>query len=240
MTLIGITCDRDTFTDSRGAPAPRFFCPESYVRAVAGAGADPLLLPSPLPERAADLLGRLDGIVVAGGDFDIPPSYFGEAPHPKLGRLQPERTASEAALLLTALARDIPLLAVCGGMQLLNVVQGGTLYQDLGSRPGTGAHEQPGDKRHPSHLVKVAPGSLLAKWCGGLELQVNSTHHQVIARVGSGLLVSGQAPDGVVEAIELSAARFAVGVQWHPEALASAEQLGLYRGLVAAARSATG
>jgi putative glutamine amidotransferase len=136
-----------------------------------------------------------------------------------------------------AVAAGIPVLGVCGGMQLLAVVRGGALHQHLPDDLGV-SHEQPPPKDVPSHPVEVAPGSILARLVGPGSLDVNSTHHQAVSRPGSGMAVSARAPDGVVEAIELDGHPFALGVQWHPEVLASRDprQAAILRGLVQAAR----
>lgn len=231
---IGITCDFETITDRRGAPSPRFIVPAAYVSAVVKAGGDPLLLPHVAPDRAAAYLELLDGLVVAGGDFDVPPAYYGQDARPVLGKLLEERSAFERAILTLALERDLPVLGVCGGMQLLNVVLGGTLHQDLTERPGTGVHVQPHDKRQPAHPINVTAGSMLAQLTGSTSFGVNSTHHQIVNTVGSVLRASGIAEDGVVEAIESTRHRWAIGVQWHPEVLSAPEHAALYTGLVEA------
>jgi putative glutamine amidotransferase len=235
---IGITCDFETITDRRGAPSPRFIVPAAYVSAVERAGGDPILLPHVDPSRASSYLAILDGLVVAGGDFDIPPEYYGQTARPGLGKLLVERSAFERALTEAALAQDMPVLGVCGGMQLLNVVLGGTLHQDLAERPETGVHVQPHDKREPAHPVDVAPGSLLQRLTGRTRLDVNSTHHQIIHGLGRNVVATGVAQDGVVEAIESGQYGFALGVQWHPEVLRADEHLAIYRGLVEAAANA--
>jgi putative glutamine amidotransferase len=237
MPLIGISSDWEMQTDRRGAPAPRYFLAESYVRAVEAAGADAVILPHTEPARAARLLERLDGVVVSGGDLDVPPAWYGEAPSPKLGKQIPARSEFERELLLKCLARDLPVLGVCGGMQLMNVVLGGSLYQDLSDRPKTAVHVQPHDKRQPAHAVAVAAGSLLARVSGKQSLDVNSTHHQIVKELGDGVVACATAPDGVIEAIELPGRRWVLGVQWHPEALATDVQLAIYRALVSAARA---
>ena len=234
---IGITCDFETVTDRRGAPSPRFVAPAAYVAAVTKAGGDPILLPHVDPERAHAYLAILDGLVIAGGDFDIPPRYYGEEARLGLGKLLEERSAFEHRLLDLALQRDLPVLGVCGGMQLLNVVLGGTLHQDLTERPGTTVHVQPHDKRTPSHDVKVMAGSLLGRVTGAASIAVNSTHHQIINTVGKTLTASGIATDGVIEAIEGPQYRYALGVQWHPEVLSAPEHAAIYRGLVEACRA---
>lgn len=229
---IGLTLDAD-------AAHARYELRASYVDAVLAAGGLPILLPH-VPEAAGAYLALVEGLVVTGGAFDVPPELYGEARRKECGPCKPERTAFERDLLEAALAARLPVLGVCGGMQLLNVVRGGTLYQDLVADAGLGGHEQPAPKDVPSHAVAVVPGTQLAALVGGGTLRVNSTHHQAVREPGAGVLVSGRAPDGVVEAIELPDLPFAVGVQWHPEAVLrhDARQAALYRGLVAAARDA--
>jgi putative glutamine amidotransferase len=229
---IGVTLDVE---EERG----RYFLGRRYVDAVLAAGGLPLLLPH-AREAAPAYLALLDGLVVTGGAFDVPPDLYGEAPRAGLGPTKPERTAFERDVLEAALAAGLPVLGVCGGMQLLNVVRGGTLFQDLLSDAGLRGHEQPPPKDAPSHEVAVQPGTQLAALVGAGPLRVNSTHHQAVRDPGAGVLVSARAPDGVIEAIELPDQGFALGVQWHPEAVAPHEprHAALYRGLVAAARDA--
>jgi putative glutamine amidotransferase len=229
---IGLTLDAD---EGRG----RYELKASYVDAVILAGGLPILLPH-APAAAAAYLALLDGLVVTGGAFDVPPELYGEARREECGPLKPARTAFEKDLLEAALAARLPVLAVCGGMQLLNVVRGGTLYQDLAADAGIAGHEQPAPKDAPSHLAAIVPGTQLAALVAAESLPVNSTHHQAVRAPGAGVLVSARAPDGVVEAIELPDLPFAIGVQWHPEAVARHDPRhgALYRGLVQAARDA--
>jgi putative glutamine amidotransferase len=227
---IGITLDADE-------AGRRYELPRAYADAVLASGGLPILLPH-AAESAAAYLALLDGLVVTGGAFDVPPELYGEARRPECGPTKPDRTAFERNLLEAALAARLPVLGVCGGMQLMNVVRGGTLHQDLARDAGLSGHEQPPPKDVPSHPVAVSAGTQLATLVGAGELRVNSTHHQAVKDVGTGVLVSARAPDGVVEAIELPDLRFALGVQWHPEAVLRHEprHAALYRGLVAAAR----
>ncbi len=227
---IGLTLDAD---EARG----RYELGRAYVDAVLAAGGLPILLPH-AAEAAGAYLALLEGIVVTGGAFDVPPELYGEERRRECGPTKPERTAFERELLEAALAARLPVLGVCGGMQLMNVVRGGTLHQDLVADAGLAGHEQPPPKDVPSHDAAVAPGTLLATLVGAGVLRVNSTHHQAVKDPGAGVLVSARAPDGVVEAIELPDLPFALGVQWHPEAVARHEprHAALYRGLVRAAR----
>jgi len=227
---IGLTLDVD-------AEGRRYLLKRQYADAVWRAGGLPVPLVHALGEAAEALVAELDGLVVTGGAFDVPPELYGERRLPACGPSKPERTAAELGLLRAALARRLPLLGVCGGMQLLAVARGGTLWQDLPSQFGA-RHEQAPPKDLPSHEVAIAPGSLLARLVGPEPLRVNSTHHQAVKDPGEGAVVTARAPDGVVEAIELPAFPFALGVQWHPEAVFVHEprHQGIYAGLVEAAR----
>jgi len=227
---IGVTLDLDE-------PTCRYQLPRAYADAVLAAGGLPVPIPYGDGAVAGAYLALCDGLVVTGGAFDIPPGLYGAAQSAACGPTKAGRTDFEWALCEAALAGRIPLLGVCGGMQLMNVVRGGTLVQDLPAETGL-SHEQPEPKDRPSHPVEIVAGTLLASLVGGQPLPVNSTHHQAVEQPGAGVLVSGRAPDGVVEAIELPDTPFALGVQWHPEAVGRHEprHLALYRGLVAAAR----
>jgi putative glutamine amidotransferase len=225
---IGLTLD----VDEAGAS---YLLRKAYAEAVEAAGGLPLLL-THQPGAAVEWLALCDALVVTGGAFDVPPEAYGEARRPGCGPARPERTAAELALLTLALQRDLPVLGVCGGMQLLAVALGGSLHQDLEADLGLGGHQQPPPRDVPSHAVTVAPGTLLAGLVGAGELAVNSTHHQAVREPGRGAVISARAPDGVVEAIELPGRRFALGVQWHPEALrGEPRHAAIYAGLVAAA-----
>jgi putative glutamine amidotransferase len=224
----------------RGEAYARYVLKSPYAEAVFRAGGLPLVLPLTRDPTLIDaLLDRISGLVVTGGAFDVPPEAYGEAPREGLGTLKPGRTQFETLLLQAAVRRNLPILGVCGGMQLLNVVFGGTLIQDIRrDLPDARNHEQANDRTQPSHPVEVQEGTLLAELVGKGQLMVNSTHHQAVARTGDGLVVSAEAPDGVIEAIESTRGIFAVGVQWHPELLLHSMplQLGVYRGLVQRAR----
>lgn len=232
LPRIGITVDED---EAEG----RIELKRSYVRAVEKAGGLPWLLPDVDDEKLAEsYLDGIDALVVTGGAFDIDPALYGEEKREGCGPVKARRTRFEHALLGGALARKLPTLGVCGGMQLLAVVRGGSLYQDLAADLGITGHEQPPPKDLPSHDVEIAEGSLLARLAGSHVLRVNTTHHQAVKEPGAGVVVSGRAPDGVVEAIELPALPFALGVQWHPETAArhDSRHAALYEGLVVAAR----
>lgn len=237
---IGVTCDFETRIDSRGMSSERFWLHAGYVRALGRAGAQAYLLPygPGITDAAARAqLAPLHGLVVSGGHFDIPPERFGQSPHPLCGPLARPRTDYEAALLLAAWGAGMPTLGICGGMQLMAVLAGGSLYQDLRLRPGTAVHEQPHDRAQPGHGLRVSEGSRLAGALGATTTAVNSTHHQLVDDPGS-LEPVAWAPDGVIEAVEGGPGPFVLGVQWHPEAMADPQQQGIYGALVAAAAAA--
>jgi putative glutamine amidotransferase len=192
--------------------------PSSYARAVQRAGGLALILPPDplLTERPAEILDRLDGLVLTGG-CDIDPASYGAERHAQTGSTSPERDEFELALARAALERDMPLLGVCRGMQLLNVALGGGIEQHL---PDVVGHE---NHRHTpgafaDHQVRIEPGSLAARVVGREREAVKSHHHQAIEGIGEGLVPTGWSEeDDVVEAIEQPEKRFALGVLWHPE-----------------------
>lgn len=236
---IGITCDFETIVDRRGCSSPRYVLSETYSSAVERAGGQPLLLTHLAPEAVPGILELFDGIVISGGEADVPPSFYGEETRPATCTPREQRSSFERALARAAIRRGTPLLGVCGGMQLLNVALGGSLYQDLSELNGCGEHRQPHDKSKPQHFVNLAADSKLRLLTGCERLAVNSTHHQMVRRLGEGLIATAQADDGVIEGLELSSHPFVIGVQWHPEAMVEAEQGAIYRGLIeAAARAA--
>lgn len=218
--VIGVTLDQEVGGDPAVRPGvysrfPWYAVRENYFGAVAAAGGMPVGLGHEVA-RAAALVSRLDGLVVTGGAFDLDPALFGEVAHP-CTVLKPERTRAEMALLGAALAAGIPVLGICGGMQLLAVAYGGRLIQHLpDEQDGTIAHEQRNPRDEAGHRVRLCAGSRLRAIVGAEEMAVNSSHHQAVRDAGR-LDVAAVAPDGVIEAVEDPARRFCIGVQWHPE-----------------------
>jgi len=226
--VIGLTCDSDP--DGR-----RVFLNSAYVAAIYQAGGIPLLLPSGSKEMAEEYLKIIDGLLLTGGG-DVDPRLYGEEPKEGLGRVVRERDEFELYITRRALFLGKPILAICRGMQLLNVAAGGTLYQDIVRELGSSLHN-PGGPRHAlHHRVEIQPGTLLGRWLGG-QVGVNSMHHQAVRSLGQGLRVSATSEDGVIEAIEGTGEVFVVGVQWHPEELTNfyPEQHKLFKNFVAAA-----
>ncbi|HUR86305.1 MAG TPA: gamma-glutamyl-gamma-aminobutyrate hydrolase family protein [Solirubrobacteraceae bacterium] len=198
-----------------------FLLPRSYVDAVHRAGAMALLL-APDPALVADpdeILDRVDGLMLAGG-ADIDPAAYGADAHPATTGAVPERDAFEIALARRAIERDLPLLGICRGMQVMNVACGGTLHQHLPELHGHEDHRRVlGSFDGADHDVRLAPGSLAARAAGEEHHATKSHHHQGVDRVGEGLEVTGWAAmDELPEAMEARGSRFALGVQWHPEA----------------------
>src|SRR5919201_1155018 len=188
--------------------------PADYVHMVERAGGRPLLVP-PWQDGIDETLDAVDGLIFSGGG-DLDPTLYGHEPHPETTRVHPERDRGELALLEAALARDMPVLAICRGSQVLNVVRGGDLVQHLPDVVGDEKHKHtPGT--FADHDVALEHGTRLAALLGD-RAPVKSHHHQGFGRLGEGLRVAAHAEDGTVEAVEDPSQRFAVGVLWHPEA----------------------
>jgi putative glutamine amidotransferase len=223
---IGVNCELESGKRRFGDTKLLSVNPD-YVRAVARAGATPVLLPVTTRggevdrDALQDQLAAIDGLVLVGGD-DMDPARYGQEPHTSIVPLDPERDAYDFALATAAWERGLPILGVCGGMQLLAVASGGSLHQHLPATLGTRhaelvpVHERP-ELDDLLHEVVVHPGTTLHAILGVDRLETNSRHHQAVDRLGSALRVAAQSRDGVVEAVEASDGRFVLGVQWHPE-----------------------
>jgi putative glutamine amidotransferase len=245
--LIGISTGFTDYGDYIGV---------AFSRPLVAAGALPVLLP--YPERLGEaeaVLGAVEGLVLAVGR-DLEPGRYGETPHPSMTPHSPLRDRAELALAEAALARETPVLGICRGLQVLNVARGGTLYRDRTEYP-EGARDHPGGDwqlweevcrhtlglgppvAHPSHSIAVAPGSILADALGP-EAEVNSYHHQAIRELGEDVRAVAVAPDGIVEAIEVDGAGFALGVQWELQESWQDDRrfLEIFSALVDAAREA--
>lgn len=226
--IILIPCRNDA--SGRHHQLPMQGMGQAYLSAVIAAGGIPVLLPLGMDEpRLLRALDLADGLLLAGGE-DVAAELFGEEPHPRLGKIDAQRDAAEMALAKRALENGMPVLAICRGIQLLNVAAGGTLYQDIPSQlPDALKHdcfypEYPRDLI--SHTVEIEPDSRLAAIVGRVvnpsrEVGVNSLHHQSVKAPGAGLRVAAKAPDGVIEAAEGMGSAWVVAVQWHPEELAT-------------------
>lgn len=221
LPVIGLTLDAeppDAEAQRRYSKFPWYALRRNYCDAVAAAGALPVALPH-VPTAEA-YLDAIDGLIVTGGAFDVDPGLYGEGGRHETVSLKPGRTDAELALLRGALARDMPVLGICGGEQLMAVALGGTLIQHIPDAVETAlAHEQPNPRNEPGHTVTIAPATRLAAIVGSATMEVNSAHHQAVRTPGPRLVANAHAPDGVIEGIESPSHRFCIGVQWHPEFL---------------------
>lgn len=222
--LIGITADLSE-ASRRGSGARQeatIFLPQRYCREVENCGGVPIVLPFTRSRALLRrLIGRIDGLLISGGNFDIHPSYYGEKPIKEIGAIKEARTEFELAMTDLALKRDLPVLGICGGAQAINVVLGGTLYQDIATQaPHAGQHEQSARKEIGGHRVIVERGTRLETIVRRRSFAVNTTHHQAVKKIGNGLIVNATAEDGMIEGIESPGHSFVLGVQWHPEVLA--------------------
>jgi putative glutamine amidotransferase len=211
--------------DPRSEPAGRELALGlTYPDAIRRAGAVPVVIPPMDAAAIESLLDGLWGLCLSGGP-DLDPAIYGADPHPALGPTEPELDRFEIALVRAAEAREMPVLAICRGLQVLNVARGGTLTQDLPTlRPSEIEHRQPEPGSAPTHAVSLEPTSLVAGCLGARDVEVNSFHHQAVDRLGDGLRAVGWAPDGVIEAIEATDRSFTVAVQWHAESMVRSEE----------------
>jgi putative glutamine amidotransferase len=220
---------------------PRVRLAASYLRILERAGLTPVVI-APFPGRLADVeaaidrvLGAVAGVVLTGGE-DVTPAEYGAAPSPHLGRVNAERDMTELALVRATRDQRIPTLAICRGIQVLNVALGGTLIQDLPTeKPSPIAHDPELPRTSRTHNIQLTPDTRVFDALGAATLDVNSVHHQAIARLADSLVVTAQAPDGVIEAVETARRDpwWVLGVQWHPEEFAD-EGAAPDHGLVAA------
>jgi len=216
--------------------------PYEYITEIQSAGALALIIPPDehLANNPDEALDRIDGLILAGG-ADVDPSAYGAEPHPTTHHTVPERDRSEIALARRAIERDMPLLGICRGMQVINVAQGGTLHQHVPDLVGHEEHRRnPGSFENSDHDVRLDPGSLAVRAAGETNHGTKSHHHQAVDQLGRGLIVTGySALDDLPETIEAPACEFVLGVQWHPEADESSRVIGALVARARAYRSAT-
>ncbi|MBX6352600.1 MAG: gamma-glutamyl-gamma-aminobutyrate hydrolase family protein [Thermoflavifilum sp.] len=238
--LIGITGHRHSFPlQSTGPALLGVALSDDYAHGVAAAGGLPVVIPFLEGEAETDALAdRLDGLLLAGGE-DVDPALYGEPPHIGLGSVIPERDMLEARLFRRVMAQGKPILGICRGIQMINALLGGTLYQDLPREWRGGIqHSQRARRNHETHAIRVAPDSRLYDLLGRPQtLRSNSFHHQAVKQLGQGLRAVAWDEEGLVEAVEHETYPFLVAVQWHPENLWRDDpvHLGVFRGLVEAA-----
>ncbi|MDT7953325.1 MAG: gamma-glutamyl-gamma-aminobutyrate hydrolase family protein [Acetobacteraceae bacterium] len=230
--VIGVTLDAEP--PGGYSKFPWYALRANYATAISRFGGLPVALPHD-PALANDYLNSIDALVVTGGAFDVDPGLYGERSMHVTTTLKEERTAAELALVRAALARDKPVLGICGGQQLLAVALGGTLIQHI---PDSVAdpleHEQRNPRDQSSHSIALVEGTLLARIAESPSMQVNSAHHQAVASTGKFAVVNATAPDGVVEGIEDPRYAFCLGVQWHPEFLIDPADAKIFQAFITA------
>ncbi len=222
MPLIGITSDSREINDKQA-----YFVYKAYADAVEKCNGIPVLITYTANAKA--LVDRIDGLIVTGGGFDIPPAMYGEEPIMPLKTI-PERTAFESAVYIESLKKDIPVLGICGGMQLINVIAGGSLYQDIKKQVPYSRDHTKGE-----HVISITHGSLFSRIIRQNRPTTNTSHHQSIKEPGKGIAVSAKADDGIIEAIELKDFKKVLGIQWHPERMGQ-DMLQIYQWFVTMAQ----
>jgi putative glutamine amidotransferase len=232
--IIGVTLDSEQ--PGGYSKYPWYALRQNYADAIVAAGGLPMALPHDAA-LAADYLDRIDALVVTGGAFDVDPSLYGDGERHATVTLKEGRTAAELALTQGALARDLPVLGICGGEQLLAVALGGTLVQHIPDSVADAlGHEQPNPRHEPGHPVAVVPGTLLHRIVGTASMQVNSAHYQAVRAPGPHAVVNATAPDSVIEGLEDARYRFCLGVQWHPEFFIDPGDRRIFDAFIAACR----
>lgn len=218
--IIGVTPDLALNCEKYAYAAfPWYALRRNYTDAIIAAGGVPLLLPYQ-SETINELMELVDGVVLPGGDEDIHPKFYEPEYAEDLVISNEERDNFEILVLKKALEREIPVLGICRGMQLLNVVLGGTLIKHIPDYIDSVNHTQPSPKNIVSHAINIEANTKLTKIANNqLQTMVNSTHHQAVKQLGSNLIISAKAEDGIIEAIESTKHKFVIGVQWHPEYL---------------------
>lgn len=233
--MIGVTLDSEQ--PGGYSRYPWYALRQNYADAVAAAGGLPVGVPHDAA-RAMDYLDRIDALIITGGAFDVDPSLYGEGARHDTVTLKENRTQAELALVQGALERNLPVLGICGGQQLLAVALGGTLIQHIPDAiPDALEHEQTNPRHEPGHTVAVVAGTLLHRITSAVEMRVNSAHHQAVRDPGPHAIVNARAPDAVIEGVEDARYRFCLGVQWHPEFLIDPGDRRLFDALIAACRS---
>jgi len=211
--LIGIPCRMDAGKD-------QFYLRKHYSEAIFHAGGTPVMLPL-ITEKdfAMAIVKEADAILLSGSNSDVDPHLYGQEPHPRIGSVVNRRDGTDWLVLDEIFQSGKPLLAICFGMQILNVYLGGTLWQDIESqRRKAVKHEQAATEDYQSHTIRIRPSSLLHRLAGRSKMKVNSFHHQAIQKIAPALLAVATSTDGIVEAVETrSQKQFILGVQWHPE-----------------------
>ena len=238
--LIGITCGTSALDKSAKTPQDRLN--QTYSQAIWEAGGTPFILPNVDGTTAQHYIPSLDGLLLSGG-YDADPALYGEEILNQTVEIDAPRDSAEFPLVHAALRSDIPLFAICRGVQTLNVALGGTLYQDIPAQiPSPIQHRQSESRHARTHSITISPKSRFAQIIGDTQMEVNSFHHQALKDVAASLVIVARAGDRVIEAVENPRARFMLGVQFHPEDLVGDYEKArrLFRAFVEAARKTEG
>ena len=236
IPLIGLTSDSEDASSAGYSSFPWYALRENYVKVICKAGGVPIILPHE-PSLIGIYLDLIDGLVITGGNFDVDPSIYGNNTCHETVKLKPKRTEFEMNITMEAIERDMPLLGICGGQQLLNVILGGTLIQHIPDEIEDALqHEQRNPRNEPSHVVSIQEGSLLHKIVDKVKMNVNSAHHQAVKTVSDSTIINARTSDGVIEGIEARDRKFCLGIQWHPEFETDSSDLCILTAFIDAAR----
>ena len=226
--IIGVTLDIEPDNDSYSA-YPWYALRCNYLESIEEFGGTPLPLPH-FKNEIENYINLIDGLVMTGGFYDVDPACYGEKLSSEKVIQKDTRTEFELGMFKAAIDKNMPILGICAGEQIMNVALGGTLHQHIpDSVPNCLEHEQKTPKHQTSHSIKLDKSSKLYKICGNENFDVNSTHHQAVKMPGKGLKAVAHAPDGVIEAIEHDSHRFCIGVEWHPEYLSTEQDKNIFK-----------
>ena len=228
--IIGITLDEEN--SNYYSKFPWYAARKNYSESVVQSGGTPIFLPNN-KNRIKNFLEIIDGLIITGGDFDINPEIYGEKVSNENVKVKEDRTAFEFLITEKAIKKDLPILGICGGQQLLNVVFGGSLIQHIPDYINSKInHEQINPRNEASHHVKIKKNTKLYEITKVEKMFVNSAHHQSVKRLGKDLIINSIAEDGIIEGIENPSLNFCIGVQWHPEFMIDKKDIEIFKALI--------
>ena len=238
--VIGITIDWEEASSCYSSMHPWYALRCNYASVISQHNATPIILPYDF-KAIEKYIELIDGLMIPGGDYDLDPEVYGEKLEAETRTIRNNRSDFETLLIKSALDKNIPILGICAGQQLLAAIHGGKLLQDIKTAyPNALAHEQKHLGIHmskPSHSVDIMPNTLLHKIVKKDRIEVNSSHHQAVKSVGPKMIVSAVAPDGIIEAVEIPEYNFVLGVEWHPEYIATPEDALIIKEFIKASKN---